>query len=302
MTSVDSHLAASRRQGRRWARDIAARLDPVADHEYLTHLTLEVRYGDPILTSALYTVAFCRQMAVPSIAKVVYRGGRAPMIQATRKRNDDTMVFFGEFMRQGYSSGRGRAAISRLNQIHSRFPITNDQSLYTLASLALEPARIPAMLGCEVLTATEMDANLRFWQGVGRAMGLHDIPDTTTEFHSWTIAYERSTWAWSHGGAAVARAVIDDYAARWFPSKLQWFGRAFAMALCDDQLLAVHRLPTPPRWARLFAATTLRAYALGRRILPDPKDRSWVDYYGKAYPSHIDIDAVGYRPTEPRAS
>jgi len=38
------------------------------------------------------TIAFCRQTAVPSIPAVVHRGGRSPIIQQTRKRNDDTMV------------------------------------------------------------------------------------------------------------------------------------------------------------------------------------------------------------------
>jgi hypothetical protein len=106
-------------------------------------------------------------MAVPSIAAVVHRNGRGPMIQDTRKRNDDSMVFFGEFMKHGYTSERGKAAIARLNEIHAPFPITNDQSLYTLAALSFEADRILAWLGIPMLTDDEKVANQLFWLGVG---------------------------------------------------------------------------------------------------------------------------------------
>ncbi|KAA0016769.1 oxygenase MpaB family protein [Antrihabitans cavernicola] len=253
---------------RRWARDSIAALDPVADNERITHLSAEVRYGDPMLTAALYTVAFCRQMAVPSIAKVVHRGGRGPIMRDTRKRNDDTMVFFGEFMRSGYSSDRGRAAIERLNRIHAPFPITNDQSLYTLASLAFEADRIPARFGVKLLSRNEMEANYRFWCGVGTAMGLHDIPPTYDEFSAWAREYERANWAYSPGGSAVARTMIDDYAARWLPSRLRFLARTFVATLCDDELLDTLELRKPSRSARACTGIALRAYTIGRRALP----------------------------------
>lgn len=279
-----------------WARDAMAGLDPVADNERYTHLSAEVRYGDPVMTAALYTVAFCRQMAVPSIADVVHRGGRGPIMRTTRKRNDDTMVFFGEFLRHGYGSARGRAAIERLDQIHAPFPITNDQSLYTLSSLALEAHRIPALLGVALLTPAEKEANFRFWRGVGITMGLRDIPETRAAFAAWVAEYERANWAYTPGGAAVARALIDDYAARWLPGPLRFLGRDFIMALCEDDLLDAHRLPRPAKSARALAGLALRGYALARAVLPDPADRSWSDHYGTAYGACPHLPEVGYHP------
>jgi hypothetical protein len=282
-------------RSRRWARNTIAELDPRVDDARITHLSAEVRYGDPVLTAALYTVAFLRQMAVPSIAAVVHRGGRGPIMRSTRKRNDDTMVFFGEFMQNGHSSERGRAAIERLNEIHAPFPITNDQSLYTLASLSFEAARIPSFVGVDLLTDREKEANLRFWRGVGKQMGLHDIPETYDEFWDWSCRYERDNWAFSAGGVAVAQAMIDDYAARWLPPRLQFLGRAFVAALCEDELLDVHGLPRPKRGVRPTIGVVLRLYAIGRRILPDPQERSWTDYFGSEYGSCPHLAEVGYR-------
>ena len=284
------------RPGRRWARTEMAGLDAETDAERITHLSAEVRYGDPAVAAALYTVAFCRQMAVPSIAEVVHRGGRGPIMRDTRKRNDDTLTFFGEFMRDGHSSERGKAAIARLNEIHAPFPITNDQSLYTLASLALEADRIPALLGIDLMTDKEKQANFRFWTGVGTAMGITDIPDSYDELLAWTLAYEKAEFAHTQGGSAVARAMIDDFGSRWLPRRLQFLARSFVLAMCDDELLDTHRIRRPARSTRLAASIGLRAYALGRRILPDHTDRSWSDHFGKEYGGCPHASDLGYKP------
>lgn len=277
-------------------RRAIAGLDPVADNERIAHLSLEVRYGDPLLTAALYTVAFVRQMAVPSIADVVHRNGRGPIMRDTRKRNDDTMVFFGEFMKNGYSSERGRAAIERLNQIHAPFPITNDQSLYTLASLAFEPDRIPRHLGVRLLTPAEKSASYHFWHGVGTTMGLHDIPATYDEFYVWMLNYEQANWGYSTGGAAVANTMIDDYAARWLPRPLQFVAREFIATLCEDELLDALHIKKPRAASRKLAKIALQGYAFLRRVLPDAKERSWTDTYGAAYSACPHLSEVGYKP------
>lgn len=263
-----------------WARSEIERLDAVADHERIAHLSNEVRYGEPVLTAALYTVAFSRQMAVPSIATVVHRGGDSPIMRATRRRNDDTMTFFGEFLRHGHSSSRGRAYIHRLNDIHARFPITNDQSLYTLASLTFEADRIPSRLGVELLSHKEKRANFRFWRGVGEQMALRDLPETYDGFWRWTLDYERRNFGFSAGGRAVVDAMLQDYAARFLPRAWLPIGRGLLVGTMDAHLRATHRLSPPRRGLERCLAASLRAYSLTRRLLPDPPERSWTDTYG----------------------
>jgi hypothetical protein len=281
MSGITSQHSAP--SGWRWARRELSRLDPYADAERMTHLVLEVRYGDPVFTSALYTVAFMRQMSVPHIADVLYRGGRGVILTATRQRNDDTMTFFGEFLRLGHSSPQGREVIERLNAIHSRFPITNDQSLYTLSSLCFEAERIPGLFGFQLLTRAERVANFRFWRGAAHVMNLTDVPESYESFHAWTLAYERSEYGWSAGGETVARAMIDDWARRWLPESLLEYGRTALLTVCDDLLLDTLHLAPPSATARRLAGLALRGYQVGRRVLPDPAERSWSDHFGHAY-------------------
>ncbi len=268
-----------------WARDELHGLDPVADHERIAHLVNEVRYGDAPLTAALYTVAFCRQMAVPSIAAVVHRGGESPIMQDTRGRNDTTMTFFGEFLTYGHSSDLGRRSIAKLNEIHARFPITGEQSLYTLASLTFEADRTARRLGVRLLTGSEKLANFHFWRGVGHEMGLTEIPHTYEELWDWTLAYEAEHYAFSPGGRAVADAMLHDFASRFLPAPMLRVGRELVLAAMDERLLGALALRTPRYTVQRSLRLGLAGYALARRALPDPAERSWMDTY-----------AAGFRP------
>ncbi|WP_156370862.1 oxygenase MpaB family protein [Nocardia arizonensis] len=271
-------------------RDELATLDPVIDNERMTHLVLEVRYGHPWFVTIAYTLAFLRQMSIPAIARTVYRAGTGDIMRATRRRNDDTLVFFGEIMRCGYTSARGGEVIDRLNEIHARYRISNDLNVYTLASLILEAQRIGLSLDRPLMSEREMDAVYHFWHGVGTRMGITDIPGSSSEFLTWTLQYERDNAAYTPGGHAVAQVIIDDFAAR-FPRPLRRAGTAVLLSLCDDGLLDAHRLTGPSRAQRSLALAAMRGYLLGTGLLPDPGERSWVDWFGRdtAYPDFTRI-------------
>jgi mpaB/rubber oxygenase-like protein len=284
----------------RWARNEIAALDPVVDNERIMHLSAEVRYGDPVLAAVLFTVGFARTMAVPSIAAVVHRGGRAPIMTESRKRNDDTLVFFGEFLRHGHSTPEGHAAIDRLEEIHAPFPIRNDERLYTLASLSFDAVRIPALLGLDPMTPNEKEAAFHFWQGVGRRMGVTDMPATRAECEAWMYEYEREHWGWSPGGEAVTRALIDDFSARWLPTGLQRVAHELIPALMEDEMCDVLHLKRPKARTRALARVLGRAYFTGRRILPDPKDRFWTHSFGAEYGGCPRMADLGYMPERDR--
>lgn len=69
-----ARVARKRQLGYALKRRIAA-LDPEEDHEEVARLTLEVLYGEPVAVHAAYLIGFSRQVAVPGIARVIYRGG-----------------------------------------------------------------------------------------------------------------------------------------------------------------------------------------------------------------------------------
>ena len=263
-------------RGWRWARQEQSHLDPDRDNERLQHLCFEVRLGHPLIVAALYTVAFCRQMAIPSIARVVHRGGGGDIMRETRARNDLTLNFMGRFMNSGHSSEAGRTAIAELNAIHGRFRIEDHESLYTLASLVFEGPRLTNRLGVHVLSDDEAMATYYFWSGVAEHMDRILPVPPYEEFWRWTLDYEREHYAYTNGGRAVVDAMFDDFAAR-LRALFRPLGRQLLLAAMDEQLRSTHRLPAPGVGVGAALSVGARGFVIFNRILPDPPDRSWAD-------------------------
>jgi hypothetical protein len=269
-----------RRLGYAIRRRIAA-LDPVADNEEAARLTFEVLYGDPIAVHAAYLVGFSRQVAVPGIARVVYRGGGGENLRDVARRTDDTLTLFGAFFRFGHSSPRGRAAIARMEQIHARFGIADEQKRYTLATLIFEGERIGRHLGFDPFTANQREASWRFWRGVAEQMPLGGLPPTAEELRRWMLEYEREHWHYTDEGRRVVDRFFEDWTTRWFPRSARSLGRQTLLALMDEDLRAVLHLENPSwRVERLMRASA-RAYLPLALVRPLSTDRSWMDHFGR---------------------
>lgn len=289
-----------------WAREEIARLDPTVDFARIAHLNAEVRFGWPPIGAAFYTVTFVRQAAVPSIARILYRGGGGPTITAGRKRNDDTLVLFGELFAHGPESARGQATADRIQEIHGPFPITQDDYRYTLCSIIDEPARSAAILGYNAQTWAEDEGRFRFWCAVGERMGITDLPPTYAAALAYAAEYETTHWAVTKDGVAIADAVIADYVGRYLPRPLHTFGVAGFHALLGPELRRAHGYPEPNRLTHAIVVGGLRKYLRLRRVLPDPPLRPVSASFGQAYgvapggcPHLAD---VGYAPPAARPS
>jgi hypothetical protein len=272
-------------------------LDPEHDHEELARLSFEVLYGDPIFVHAGYLVGFSRQMAVPSIARVVYRGGGGDNLHDVARRTDDTLTLFGEFLCRGHSSPEGRAAITRMERIHDRFPITDEQKRYTLATLIFEADRAAQHLGLDLYTHTQRQANWHFWHGVAEQMPLGALPATPEQFWRWMLDYEREHWHYTEGGRRVVDAFFEDWTSRRFPPRARRLGRQILLALMDQDLRAVHSLEAPSRHIQRLVRAGARAHFPLTLLRPLRTDRSWVDYFGRRHGGAPDLECVGHRET-----
>jgi menaquinone-9 beta-reductase len=287
----------SRQLGYTISRRLTA-LDPERDHEEFTRLSSGVLAGDPILVHGSLLVGFARQMAVPSIARVVYRGGRGDMLSDSARRHDDTLTILGEIVRSGHSRPAGRAAIARMEQIHRYFRITDEQKRYTLATFVFEAPRAAERLGLR-MSAAERQARWHFWRGVGEQMPLGGLPATAEEFYQWTLDYEREHWRYSDGGRAVVETMFDDWTMRWFPPRARQLGRQILLALMGDELRAVLHLEAPNKRIERLLPVAFRAYILVTLLRPLRTDRSWVDYFGRRHGPSPDFERVGHARVEP---
>ncbi|MBJ7348777.1 MAG: DUF2236 domain-containing protein [Thermoleophilaceae bacterium] len=293
MSKLSKMPFARREFGFRHRRRIAA-LDPAADDRELYHRSFEVLYGTPVFVHSVFLVVFIRQAAVPRIANILYRNGHGDSVVSPAKRNDATLTFFSEFIRLGYQTPEGIEAIKVLERIHDRFPITDEDKLYTLATVVFDPEREIALLGGKQFTAREHEAMWHFWQGVATHMSLGHIAKTRKELKAWMVKYEAENYAYSTAGRAVAEAMISDYG-RWFPKRAKQVSRHLMLALLDENLRKTLRLEDPHPLAWRFQRTVGRVFLRTAPYRPVPIERSWGDHFGSRWGEQKDLAAVGHK-------
>jgi hypothetical protein len=91
---------------------------------------------------------------------------------------------------------RAFIGIARANWLHAHYRITNDDFLYTLSALTLEPIRWARGFGWRPLSPLEEHARFVFHKWLGELMGIHSIPDTLEEMAAWAEVCIFLTHAW----------------------------------------------------------------------------------------------------------
>ena len=119
-----------------WARR-SEQLDPVRDsHEISLHVSA---YDFPWDNLQALSFALFRTYAVPSIGRLLDETGE--FTRRVQKRYDDTGILLEEVQKHGFAHRRGRAAVRRINQMHGRYDISNDDLRYVLATFVVVPKR-----------------------------------------------------------------------------------------------------------------------------------------------------------------
>jgi hypothetical protein len=266
----------------RWLREIRG-LDPVTDHARIVQI--DTCYEFPWDTTRSLELALFRTFAVPSVAALLDSTGE--FASRAQKRYDDTDLILSTIGEEGYDSAAGRRAIRRMNQIHGRFPISNDDFLYVLSSFVFEPIRWNARFGWRPLIEAERLATFHFWREVGRLMAIGDIPERYDDLELLNEEYEARHFAHSAAAERVGMATRDMFLA-WFPGLPRRFGAHAIYALMDDRLLAAFGFPQPPSAVRAAVERALRARARTIALLPSRRKprlrtRRWTRTYGQRW-------------------
>jgi hypothetical protein len=238
-------------------------LDPVQDHARIVFLSK--CYDFAFDTARALEFALYRTYCVPSVSALLDQTGE--FRHRAQKRYDDTDIILSELMEWGYDSSRGRAALRRMNEIHGRFSIANDDFLYVLSTFVFEPIRWNARFGWRPLCEQERLAYFHFWREVGRRMNIHAIPATYEEFERFNVAYEGTQFRYSETNRRVGEATRDLFLS-WFPHPIRGLVRPAIYALMDDSLIDAFGFPRPGRGARAIVAGALKVRARLLRLLP----------------------------------
>lgn len=271
-------------------RDRILRLDPAADHQQIVYL--DSAYEWPWLTTRALEFALFRTYAVPSIARLLDATGQ--FARAGQKRYDDTALILAEITEYGYDSPRGRAALRRMNRIHRRFDISNDDYLYVLSTFVFEPARWIDRFGWRPTTEHERLAAFYFWREVGRRMGIQGIPQTREAFEAFNRTYEAQNFVFAPCNYRVGEATVQIFLG-WYPHLLHPLIREGTYALMDDPLREAFGFPRASSAMQALAsgALKLRGRFVRWCLPPRRKARLITAEPSITYPHGYQIEALG---------
>jgi len=266
-------------------------LDPVRDHQRIVFLSCRVDF--PFDTTRALEFALFRTFCVPSISALLHRTGEFE--QRPQKRYDDTDILVSEMMEHGYASERGRAALRRMNQIHGRFAIANDDYLYVLSTFIYEPIRWNERFSWRRMVASERLGLFHFWGEVGRRMNLKDIPAEYDPFERFNRDYERGHYQFTEANHRVGLATRNLFLS-WFPRWTHPLVRRVIHAMMDEPILAAFGFPKPSTFTRRAVELALRTRAVALRCLPHrtrPLLRTAMNH--PSYPCGYRIEEIGPR-------
>jgi hypothetical protein len=272
----------------RWLDEIL-RLDPVRDHQRIVYL--DTCYEFPFDTTRALEFALFRTFAVPSIGGLLDETGEFGA--RAQKRYDDTDLILSTLVEEGYDSELGKRALRRMNQLHSRFQITNEDFLYVLSTFVFEPIRWNARFGWRPLVEQERLGTFHYWRAVGHRMAIKDIPERYEDFERYNLEYERDRFARTEPGRRVGVATRDMFLA-WFPWLPKRFGAPALYAVMDDPLLDAFGFPRPPPALRRTVESALRARARVVQLLPARgRPRMRTAMRRRSYPRGWELERLG---------
>jgi hypothetical protein len=264
------------------------RLDPERDHEQIFRLS--TRYEFPWDYTQGISLAFLRDYGVPRISRLLDRTGE--FADDGQKRYDDTVLFGFEGAREGLDSPHGRATVRRLNRIHGRYDIANDDYRYVLATLVVGPVRWINAYGWRPLCEQEIRAYVLTNRRLGELMGIHDLPADYPGFERLLTDTERERFAFDPANQRVALATLRIFA-NWFPLPLRGIAVRTVVAMLDEPLRVALGLPpvSPVSTALLKAGLRLRGRLL--RWFPARPDSRPSTPKPRTYPAGWSTDELG---------
>ena len=277
-----------------WLRKIAT-LDPDTDYEEIYRIDTMLEF--PWDMNQSLGLALYRTYAVPSIGGLLARTGE--FTERTQKRYDDTGLILTAIGENGLDSPEGRAAIRRMNQMHGRYGIPNDDMRYVLSTLVTVPIRWLDEYGYRPLSEVEKVASAHYYRRLGGLMNIKDLPATWQEFGELMDAYEREHFGYDEGAVAVSEATLALMAT--FPPNDKGprrLMRRSALALMDDDLLRAFRYDAPTRVEQVLYRGAIKARAALLRHVPARREPVHFEDLPqvRSYPDGYEIAALGTFP------
>ena len=272
-----------------WSEEIEA-LDPDVDYERICFLLSACEFSWDIEKSLEF--ALFRTYAVPSISALLSWTGE--FRDRTRKRYDDTELIMSEISENGQDSERGQVAIDRMNSMHGRYRIANNDMLYVLSTFVVEPIRWLERFGKRAMTTTEIRGWVCYYRALGEKMGISSIPEDFAAFEAYHQDFEAAHFRYAESNAEIGSLTRDMLLTIYLPRPLLFLGRPVVHALCDAPLRKAMGFKRPPRWLERVAVASLRGKAQLQRMLPPRRRPRYITRRRRpTYPQGYRISELG---------
>ncbi|KAK0445798.1 hypothetical protein EV421DRAFT_2034301 [Armillaria borealis] len=248
-------------------------------------------YDMPFFTRLGAQVALLKTYGIPSISALLLTTGEFSTERKLTKRVTDTALLISTFIScpLEYSpttaestpclGPRGNIALARVNWLHSRYNITNDDMLYTLALFILEPMRLVARFDWRPYSPEEAKCNFLMWKDIGRRMNIKEIPETLRELEEWSKQYESTHMVPSASSHQLANTALEYMSTRVpnIPGARSLVKTLF-LCMMDDQLRNAMMLPAPSKYVYTLVkiALALRAFIIKNLKLPRFKPQGYI--------------------------
>ncbi|KAL0576894.1 hypothetical protein V5O48_005075 [Marasmius crinis-equi] len=269
--------------------------------KYSTHLPLEITpqeaqqivhdsflYDAPMTMLLGTQITLFKVFGIASIASILFKSGHLTKESEMNKRLADTSTLIATFVSNPYppragtddaSDPRAAIALARVNWIHAKYPIKNDDYLYNLALFMLEPIRWTSRFNWRPLTELERKAIFILWTGIGRDLGIEVIWESYEDMEAWADTYEQEHMLPSEDAYNISRVVIDHFMKRVprLPG-LRSLAYNTILALLDERTRYAMQLPTPSALVAhtIYTLFYARAWIVRHLCLPRRKPALWV--------------------------
>lgn len=272
-----------------WAKEIAT-LDPKVDFERITYLLSVYEFSWDIEKALEF--ALFRTYAVPSISNLLSRTGELRL--RTQKRYDDTELLLAEVSENGLASDNGDRAISRMNEMHARYRISNDDMLYVLSTFAVQPVRWLERFGKRAMSLNEIEASVHYYRALGEKMGIKDVPESFAAFETYQDTYENAHFCFAESNNEIGAVTRDLLLSMYLPKFLVPMARPAIYAFCDPALRQAMGFSHPPRWLERSLIVALKMRGKVLRLLPPRKRPRLLTKRKRAtYPTGYKIGELG---------
>lgn len=270
-------------------------LNPQTDHEKISFL-LSCHVFPWDLERSLEFALF-RTFAVPSISGLLVETGE--FVRRPRKRYDDTELILFEILEHGMNSLRGKRAIRRMNAMHGRFAISNEDFLYVLSTFIFEPIRWIEKYAYRPMTEVEKEGVFKNYLELGKRMNLKNVPQTLPEFEAYNRKYEAEHFRFEKSNQIIADKTIDLLLGFYLPKWLFGLGRPFVYALLDDPLreaLGIRKVSGLRKW---IVKKGLGLHAFLHQLRGEPKQPVLGTLRKRpSYPEGYQIEELGTFPSK----